>query len=48
MLEERCREMQNTRQIAHDMKNHIVVLKKFDEEGRGEELHKYIEACIMN
>lgn len=44
MLEERCREMQNTRQIAHDMKNHIVVLKKFDEEGRGEELHKYIEA----
>ncbi len=43
MLRDRCREMQQTRQIAHDMKNHIIVLKKYDEEGREEKLHQYIQ-----
>jgi len=43
MLKDRCHEMQQTRQIAHDMRNHIIVLKKYDDEGSGEKLHQYIQ-----
>lgn len=43
MLRDRCREMQQTRQIAHDMRNHIIFLKKYDDEGREEKLHQYIQ-----
>lgn len=47
MLEERCQEMQQTRQIAHDMRNHIIVLKKYDDKGQGEKLHQYIQALYQ-
>lgn len=43
MLKDRCREMQQSRQIVHDMKNHIMVLKKYDEEKKEEKLHQYIQ-----
>lgn len=43
MLEERCQEMQQTRQVVHDLKNHIIVLKKYSDEGREKELNKYIQ-----
>lgn len=43
MLKDRCREMQKSRQIVHDMKNHIMVLKKYDEEKKEEKLHQYIQ-----
>lgn len=43
LLQERVLEMLQTRQIAHDIKNHIVVMKKFDESGESEELHSYIK-----
>lgn len=42
LLHERVQEMLQTRQIAHDMKNHIVILKKYDESGEVNELHNYI------
>ena len=44
MLRDRCREMQQTRQIAHDMRNHVIALKKYDEEGKAEKLHEYIQS----
>ena len=43
MLRNRCREMQKTRQIAHDMRNHVMTLKKYDNERNGEQLHEYIQ-----
>lgn len=44
MLRNRCREMQKTRQIAHDMRNHVMTLKKYDNERNGEQLHEYIQS----
>lgn len=35
--------MQQTRQVVHDLKNHIIVLKKYSDEGREKELNKYIQ-----
>lgn len=47
MLRDRCREMQQTRKIAHDMRNHIIALKKYDEEGKSEQLHEYIQGLCQ-
>ena len=40
--EEQYREMLKSRKVVHDMKNHLLALKKYDQERDREGLHKYL------
>ncbi len=44
MLRDRCREMQQTRQIAHDMRNHVIALKNMMKREKQKKLHEYIQS----
>lgn len=43
LFEERYIEMLKSRQTIHDMKNHLLLLRKYEEEQRWEELHAYLQ-----
>lgn len=43
LLEERYIEMMKTRQVLHDMKNHFLLLQKYEQEQQWEKLHDYLE-----
>lgn len=43
LLEERYTEMLKSRQIMHDMKNHLLVLRNMERANQWEELHDYLE-----
>lgn len=43
LLEERYAEMLKSRQLIHDMKNHLLALQTMEKESRWEELHDYLE-----
>lgn len=43
LLEERYTEMLKSRQIIHDMKNHLLVLRNMERAKRWDELHNYLE-----
>lgn len=43
LLEERYAEMLKSRQLIHDMKNHLLALQTMEKERRWEELHDYLE-----
>ena len=42
ILEERYQEMLKSRKVVHDMKNHILALKKYDQEQNWSGLHEYL------
>ena len=42
LLEERYIEMMKTRQVLHDMRNHLLLLQKNEKEQQWEKLHKYL------
>ena len=42
MMEKQFQDMYRSRQTVHDMKNHILLMRKYVEEGRIEELHQYL------
>ncbi len=42
LLEERYIEMMKTRQVLHDMRNHLLLLQKYEKEQQWEKLHKYL------
>ena len=41
-MEEQYREMLKSRKVVHDMKNHLLALKKYDQERDWEGLHQYL------
>lgn len=41
-LEEKYQEMLKSRKVVHDMKNHLLALKKYDQERDWEGLHQYL------
>lgn len=43
LLEERYTEMLKSRQIMHDMKNHLLVLRTMEKANQWDELHDYLE-----
>lgn len=43
LLEEQYIAMMKNRQVIHDMKNHLLLLQKYDKEQQWEKLHKYLE-----
>lgn len=43
LLEERYVGMLKSRQEIHDMKNHLLLIQKYEKEQRWEELHAYLE-----
>lgn len=43
LLEERYKEMLKSRQMVHDLKNHLLALKKYEENGQWEELRVYLQ-----
>ena len=43
VMEANFREMMQSRQVVHDMKNHVLLMQKYEEEGRREELHQYLQ-----
>lgn len=43
VMEANFREMMRSRQVVHDMKNHVLLMQKYEEEGRREELHRYLQ-----
>ena len=42
ILEERYQEMLKSRKVVHDMKNHILALKNYDQEQNWSGLHEYL------
>ena len=44
ILEEHYQEMLKSRKVVHDMKNHILALKKYDQEQNWSGLHEYLKA----
>lgn len=44
ILEERYMGMLKSRQEMHDMRNHLLLIQKYEKEQRWEELHAYLEA----
>ena len=42
VLEERYQEMLKSRKVVHDMKNHILALKNYDQEQNWSGLHEYL------
>ena len=42
ILEERYQEMLKSRKVVHDMKNHILALKNYDQEQNWPGLHEYL------
>lgn len=42
ILEERYQEMLKSRKVVHDMKNHILALKNYDQEQNWHGLHEYL------
>ena len=43
LLEERYIEVMKTRQVIHDMRNHFLLLQKYEKEQQWGKLHKYLE-----
>lgn len=43
MMSEKYQEMLKTHQIVHDMKNHFIILQRYEREQEWEKLSKYIE-----
>lgn len=43
LLEERYMEMLKSRKLLHDMKNHLLLLRKYEEGKQWEELHSYLK-----
>lgn len=43
LLEERYIEVMKTRQVTHDMRNHFLLLQKYEKEQQWEKLHQYLE-----
>lgn len=43
LLEERYIEIMRTHQVIHDMRNHFLLLQKYEKEQQWEQLHQYLE-----
>ena len=43
LLEERYTEVMKTHQVIHDVRNHFLLLQKYEKEQQWEKLHKYLE-----
>lgn len=43
VLEEHYKGMLKSRQVVHDMKNHLLALKRYEEEKNWEGIHEYLE-----